>query len=273
MGNIFVEWNDHQHIVYLFQQGLTSTTSSSTALPSNVINEEVSRQLNDIHIIDNRSSPPSIKKNYIMKKDSLIKREEDTTKDSPQLFKTIKPTISEDQTTEIISPDTNSLVNTPLSKKSKLSQAITLQEGHHDSSIPPPLQEHQSKPVLTKAPASSKKESVEGKSQPLMQRDLDHNPLVKPLKKRKDTNNPLTDTNPPKRIKKLESNPRIPLNPHHNNENDNKNTRKESSKDTIPLQKTPPKDFSSIPTSTDKLFNIMFTGTKPTEQDIKVYIE
>ncbi|OUM56241.1 hypothetical protein PIROE2DRAFT_19232 [Piromyces sp. E2] len=237
VGNIFVEWNNHQHIVYLFQQGLTSSTTSSTTPQTKVVNDEVSKQLDNIHIEENKSKT----------KNDLLRNEIYTT-DSPQLFKKIN-SIPEDKSIETISYDSNSLIKTPLSKKSKLSQGMEKNENHHQIKEKSPLK------------VASTKELSDDTNRPHNQIEKENNETKLP-KKRKD-NNVLNET-PNKKSKKNET--ILSLENHFNN---NENNNNNSMNDNVNSNNKNNKDFSSIPTSKDKIFNIMFTGTKPTEQDIK----
>jgi len=113
---------------------------------------------------------------------------------------------------------------------------------------------------------NSNKELSDGKNHPLNQLEKENNE-IKLSKKRKDSN--IMDEIPNKKSKKNNTLLSVENQFNDENENNNNNNNNLMKDDTNKNNK----DFSSIPTSKDKIFNIMFTGTKPTEQDIKVYID
>ncbi|KAL6605633.1 BRCT domain-containing protein [Neocallimastix sp. 'constans'] len=114
VGDIYVEWNNHQHIVSLFQQGVTTTTSSSKEVNENYHeSEEMSNQLSNVN--------NSIK-SFDTNANSNIYTN-NTSTSSPQIIGTLRPV-----------EDKNDLLKTPLSKnrKSKLNDIITISS---DSSL------------------------------------------------------------------------------------------------------------------------------------------
>ncbi|ORX53841.1 hypothetical protein BCR36DRAFT_410986 [Piromyces finnis] len=231
VGNIFVEWNNHQHIVYLFQQGLTSSSSSVTP-PTKIINDEIPKKYDNGHLEENRK-----------KKKNTILQYETHPAISPQPFKNTK-LIPEEKSLDSMTYDSTSLIKTSLSKKNKLSQ------------MPGKGKNQAQDKLATKKIASNKNLSDENNSMD-HQKEEENGEIRGGSKKRKNS----VDEALNKKLKKKENiisteNPIII--------NSDENTNKNNS-----ISNTNSKDFSSIPTSKDKIFNVMFTGTKPTEQDIK----
>jgi hypothetical protein len=302
VGDIYVEWNNHQHIVSLFQQGVTTTTSSSKEVNENYHeSEEMSNQLSNVN--------NSIK-SFDTNANSNIYTN-NTSTSSPQIIGTLRPV-----------EDKNDLLKTPLSKnrKSKLNDIITISS---DSSL-----KDNNKAILIQSDnqsASSKMRVKKDTSTILTKKDIkNHNDKTNIInnnnnndddddKDDKDddnsnnNNNNINNVNN-KRNNSIENNNNKINNSSNNSKNNDNNNdskkRKFLSIDGTPSKKLKrvdedynnpnnnnnnsivvvnddnstnnslkaiksPQDFSKIPTSNEKVFNIMFTGMKPTKEDIK----